>query len=71
MTLDEARRLYHHLGYAVYALEPGGPVTLELHAPNGQLFEFRAKTLDAALAKAFPPEAEETVAPPEVINIFD
>lgn len=72
MTLDQARRQFHHLGFAVYAFEPGGAVHLEIHAPNGQTFDFHAPTLDAALALAFPPEADPAPAEPtKPINIFD
>lgn len=72
MTLDDARSAYPHLGLAVYAFEPGGPVTLEVHAPNGQTWTFEAPTVASALAAAFPSEeaapAPVTEAP---INIFD
>ena len=61
--LDDLRARYPKLGFAVYAIEPGKPVTLETHSPDGQVFTFRAATLDAALDKAFPPE------PPA--NVFD
>lgn len=54
--LDATRALYPHLGFAIYAFEPGGPLMLEIHTPDGRIFPFRAPTLEAALAKAFPPE---------------
>ncbi len=70
MTLDEARAAYPHLGMAVYAFEPGGAVTLEVHAPNGETWTFSAPTEAAAIALAFPPEEPAPVV--EVpVNIFD
>lgn len=72
MTLDDARAAYPHLGLAVYAFEPGGPLTLEVHAPNGQVWTFPAATEAQALAAAFPAEEPTPVAEPEKpINIFD
>lgn len=65
-SLDEARAAYPHLGFALYALEPGGAVTLEIHAPDGQMFTARAKTEAAALAKMFPPEMADEPDEPEV-----
>jgi hypothetical protein len=69
MTLDEARSAYPHLGLAVYAFEPGGAVTLEVHVADGQSWQFTAATEAAALALAFP--AEEPAPEPPPINIFD
>lgn len=71
MTFDQARCQFHHLGFAVYAFEPGGPVHLEVHAPNGQVFDFHAPTLGGALAAAFPPEAAEQPQIVPTVNIFD
>lgn len=73
MTLDEIRAAYPHLGLAVYAFEPGGPLTLEVHTPDGQSWQFMATTEAQALALAFPAEEAEVPAPePEKpINIFD
>lgn len=56
MTLDDARADHPHLGFAVYAMEPRGVVTLEVHAPDGTIFTFRGATEQAALDLAFPPE---------------
>lgn len=55
--LDDLRALHPHLGFALYAYEPGGPVTLEIH-DGGHVFQFRAPTEAAVLATAFPPEPE-------------
>ena len=68
MTLDDARAALPHLGFAVYAMEPGGPVTLEIHAPDGTIFTFSAATEAEALALAFP----EMATPPEPeLSLFD
>lgn len=53
MTFDEIRERHPGLGFCVYAIEPGGDLTLEVHAPEG-LFEFRGATLAAALELALP-----------------
>jgi hypothetical protein len=59
VTLDDARKAYPRLGLALYALEPGGPVTLEVHdGATGGLFTFTRKTEAAALEQAFPEIAE-------------
>lgn len=55
-SLDEARRLNPDLGFALYAYEPGGAVTLEIHDPAGEVFTFTAESEEAAFAVAFPPD---------------
>ena len=67
-TLDELRAERPHLGFALYALEPGGPVTFEVHAGDGQVFAFTGPTEEAVLRRAFPPAAPEEPLP---INVFD
>lgn len=52
--IDTLRAQYPLLGFALYALEPGKPVTLEVYAPDGRIFRFDAATAAAALLKAFP-----------------
>lgn len=47
-------------------MEPGGPVTLEIHAPDGEVFTFRASSELDAIDLAFPPEPP--LPPP---SIFD
>lgn len=78
MSLDEARAAFPHLGLAVYAYDPGGPVTVEVHA-NGETWTFEAPTFAAAMDRAFPslarppePEPEPEPAPttPQP-NVFD
>lgn len=63
MTLDDARARFPGFGFALYAYEPGGSVTLEIHTGEGEPFVFTAATEAEALELAFPPE------PP--INPFD
>lgn len=58
MTLDDLRALRPDLGFAVYAYEPGGEVTLEVLA-GADTFTFSAPTLTAAIEAAFPVEEEE------------
>jgi hypothetical protein len=71
-SLDDIRAAFPHLGLALYAMEPGQPVTLEIHTPDGKMFTIRAKTEAAAIAKAFPPDDPEQIPPEaEPIDIFD
>lgn len=63
MNLDDARAAHPGFGYALYALEPGEPVTLEIIAMDGEIFTFRGPSEQAVLDLAFPPE------PPP--NVFD
>ena len=57
MTLDDIRDRFPQLGLALYALEPGQPVTLEAHGPGGELWSWTAPTVAEVLAKAFPAPA--------------
>lgn len=76
MSLDDARAAFPHLGLAVYAYDPNGPVTVEVHA-NGEAWSFEAPTFAAAMARAFPSlvkPAEPPPAPAPVTpqpNVFD
>jgi hypothetical protein len=54
MTLDELRADRPNLGFAVYAYEPGKPVTLEIHDADGQTYSVTTPTLEAAIGVAFP-----------------
>lgn len=63
MTLDELRTSMPELGFALYAYEPSGPVTLEILAPDGQTFSFTGKTVSEAVAAAFPQPPPEEQAP--------
>ena len=61
--LDDLRTRFPHLGFGVYAYEPGKPVTLEIHTPDGATHEIRGPTLGACISKAFP-EMDEKPEPP-------
>ncbi len=56
MTFDQLRAAHPDLVLNVYAMTPGGLVTLEILTDDGQAFTFPAWTLDAAIVNAFPPE---------------
>lgn len=55
MTFDELRAAHPELGFAVYAMEPKGFVTFEVHTPDGQVYSFTGATQQAAIDEAFPP----------------
>lgn len=63
-TLDEARRLFPALGFALYAYAPGLPVTLEVHDDTGTVFTWKADTEAAAFDQAFPDEPAPAVSDP-------
>lgn len=66
--LDAIREAYAEWGFALYAYEPGGEVTLELLAPSGDRFEFHGVSVASVLRVAFPgfhPAAPEPAAPPD------
>lgn len=54
MSLDDLRRRHPLLGFAVYAMEPGGRVTFEVHE-GGEVYAFHGKTVADAVEQAFPP----------------
>lgn len=68
-SLDEARAANPDLGFAIYAMTPGGPVTLEVFDPDGQVYRFDGETETAVLADAFPPEQDKPAE--QTANIFD
>lgn len=65
MTLDDIRAAQPALGFALYALEPGGTVTLEVMTPDGQIFRFDGPSEAAVLAVAFPPAEADAPEHPE------
>lgn len=69
MSLDKARAAFPLLGLALYAYEPRGPVTLEVHTADGQTFSFIGPSEAAVIARAFPSLAEPDPPPPP--NVFD
>jgi len=70
MTLDDLRAANPELGFALYALEPGGPVTLEVMTPDSQVFSFAGPTMEAVLLAAFPPDAPAPADPEPETDIF-
>lgn len=66
MTFDDIRAQHPDLAVSAYALEPGGPVTLEILTPDGSAYTFTQATLAEAVAVAFPPPA-----PVAAASIFD
>ena len=66
--LDALRAKYPHLGFAAYAFEPGGPVTLECITADGKTFQFHGPTLAEAIAAGFA-ETEDPAAPGT--SVFD
>lgn len=62
MTLDEFRQTRPDYGVAIYAYGPGGPVTIEVHAPDGALASVQGATEEdawiALLGAPAPPEPE-------------
>lgn len=70
-TLDALRARYPHLGFALYAYKPGGPVTLECMTAEGRTFSFRGTTEAEAILAGFaedfaPPPATPPPAPADV-----
>lgn len=65
---DELRAANPDTGFAIYAIEPGGPVTLELFAA-GTVFTFRGASEDDVLDMAFPPEPPAAAVPED--SVFD
>lgn len=69
--LDKLRAEHPHLGFAVYAIEPGGVVTLEVF-DGGAIFTFRAESEAEALAMVFRAvEPEPRVAAPAINDLFE
>lgn len=76
--IDDLRARYPTLGFALYAYEPGGAVTLEV-LDGADVYTFQEATEADVIAKAFPaPQIEadepatpepETPAPP--VSVFD
>ena len=73
-TFDQIRAAFPDMAVALYALEPGMGVTLEIIDPDGGLFSFKGATAAEAIARAFPPAPADPDPPPvaEVAtDIFD
>jgi hypothetical protein len=73
VTLDEARKAFPHLRFAVYALEPDRPLTLEVILPDDEIVTLKSWTLDGAIDQMFPPEdtPAATAIAPAAISLFD
>lgn len=58
-SLDKLRAALPGLGFAIYAFDPAGPVTLEIH-DSGSVTSVEAPTAAEAIERAFPgtPDAE-------------
>jgi len=67
--IDDIRARYPHLGVAIFAMDPGGPVVVETYTADGQVFPFTAPTAAEALALAFPEMMTPPDAPEE--TVFD
>lgn len=64
--IDRIRARFPHLSIGVYALEPGGPVSVEVFTPDGSRFSKTAATAAEAFTAVFGPLPEE--APAEEIS---
>lgn len=75
MTLDALRAALPDCGFVVSAYEPGGDVTLEVIATDGETFQFVGPTEAAVIARAFPGASQpEPAAPPAesaTASVFD
>lgn len=67
-SLDDLRRLRPDLSFALFAMEPGEDVTLEIYH-DGHVYPFHGATVADAILAAFPPQPEEPPATPD--SIFD
>lgn len=61
MTIDTLRLRYPGFGFAVYAFEAAGPVTVEAHTPTGEIFTGRAMNETEAWGQLFPDLHIQTV----------
>ena len=74
--LDALRRDNPDLGFGLFALEAGGPVTLEVYTPDGGVFSWQGPTAADCLTRAFPdavvlPAEEPAVASDEEADVAD
>jgi hypothetical protein len=68
-SLDDLRALRPDLAVALFAMDPGQGVTLEIYH-EGHVYPFKGATVADAILAAFPP-APETAPPPQPDSIFD
>jgi hypothetical protein len=71
LTLDAVRAAFPRIGLAIYAYDPGKPLTLEVHAADGQVFTFTGATEADVLARAFPLLVPAPEPEPEQPSVFD
>lgn len=70
--LDIVRAMRPEFGFAVYAYKPGEPVTVEVHAPSGDIFTAHAETETAAFEQLFGPLPQPQQQPDdEEESVFD
>jgi hypothetical protein len=69
-SLDDLRRLRPDLSFALFAMDPGAAVTLEIYH-DGQVYTFGGATVADAILLAFPPPAETPAPPQPDTSIFD
>jgi len=69
LSFDEVRGIWTGIGLALYALEPGGPVTLEIYS-EGEVYRFDAATAEEAIALAFPTRQDMAEAAAENPDVF-
>lgn len=69
MTFDALRSAFPQLGFALYALEPLGDVTLEIYTADGAVYSFTSATAEGAIAAAFPADPPVVTKPPA--SVFD
>jgi hypothetical protein len=67
--LDDLRALRPDLSFALFAMDPGQGVTLEIYHA-GDVYPFRGATVADAILAAFPPTPEAAPTPPPD-SIFD
>jgi hypothetical protein len=67
-VIDRIRLAYPHLALGVYALEPGGDVTVEVFTPDGTRFAHKGPTEAEALTAIFGTLPED---PPPAVDPFD
>lgn len=73
VDFDAIRAAHPELAINLYAMTPGGAVTLEIITPDGETFQWSAETATMAFLAAFPPATPtpREAPPPETGSIFD
>lgn len=66
--IDSLRERNPGVGWAVYALDPLGPVTLEAHV-DGAILSWQGSTLAECLDHAFPPAAAGGPEAGDAVNV--